>query len=184
MRTLLLGVGQSEKSTFGGPISCSSPFRVRTPRWATLLKGFPEGHKDLPESAQQLQTDGPTAQGSLPSLITLDAARRMGLTSEACVPGAAGGGRALGAEPLDHVVQQVHRATQHKGCPRLTSPGSTQEWSAVPSPLPANTAACGRGRVWGSRVTPGPRPLTRSRRRPSARSAAGLPWLPQRSQTP
>ena len=74
MRTLLLGVGQSEKSTFGGPISCSSPFHVRTPRWATLLKGFPEGHKDLPESAQQLQTDGPTAQASLPSLIMLQGA--------------------------------------------------------------------------------------------------------------
>lgn len=135
MRTLLLGVGQSEKSTFGGPISCSSPFHVRTPRWATLLKGFPEGHKDLPESAQQLQTDGPTAQASLPSLITLDAARRTGLLSEACVPGAAGGGRALGAEPLDHVVQQVHHATRHKGRPRLNLP---REYTGVVShPLPA-----------------------------------------------
>ena len=159
MQNLLLEVGKSEKNIFGGPISCSSPFRVRTPRSATVLKGFPEGHKDLPESTQQLPADGPTAQASLPSLITLDAARRMGLAA-----GAAGG-----AEPLDH-GQLVHCATRHKGRPRLNLPGKYN-----PSPLPANTASWGRGRVLGSRVTPSPRPLTRSRRRPSARRAAGLP---------
>lgn len=137
MQNLLLEVGKSEKNIFGGPISCASPFRVRTPRSATVLKGFPEGHKDLPESAQQLPADGPTAQASLPSLVTLEAARRTGLAA-----GAAGG-----AEPLDH-GQLVHRATQHKGRPRLNLP------------LPANTARGAEARSRGAESRParGPSP--------------------------
>ena len=97
MLNLSLEAGKSEKSVFGGPISCSSPFCVRTPRSAPLLKGCTEGHKDPPESAQQLPTDGPAAQASLLSAITYNAARRTDLTSEACAEAEACGRRTAGS---------------------------------------------------------------------------------------
>lgn len=136
MLNLSLEAGKSEKSVFGGPISCSSPFCVRTPRSAPLLKGCTEGHKDLPESTQQLRTDGPAAQASLLSAITHHAARCTDLTSEAC------------AEPLDHLVERAHRVTAQRPSPSKPPRGGHRSGQPSPPrsrPTPPRGAEAGSG---------------------------------------